>query len=90
MQVRAVLITESVEENLLGISLNKHLYFKIHVNYDVCQKYLERMYSFKNFLPPSCLRGINENVYPLPPSYNVGSVARALSYLENYHLSQLC
>ena len=57
---------------------------------NVCQKYLERLYSFKNFLPPSCFRGINENVHPLPPLYNVGSVAKILSYLEKYHLSQLC
>ena len=30
-----------------------------------------------------CFRGINENVNPLPPLCNVGSVARALSYLES-------
>ena len=36
-------------------------------SYNVCQKYLERLYSFKNFLPPSCFRGINENVHPLSP-----------------------
>ena len=70
-----------------GIQQRELLWFQ---SYNVCQKYLERLYSFKNFLPPSCFRGINENVHPLPPLYNVGSVAKVLSYLEKYHLSQVC
>ena len=41
--------------------------YGLNVNYNVCQKYLERLYSFKNVLPPSCFRGINESVNPLPP-----------------------
>ena len=64
--------------------------YKSGTNYNVCQKYLERLYRFKNFLHPSCFRGINENVSPLSPLHNVGSVATALSYMEKHHLSSCC
>ena len=53
------------------------------LDYNVCQKYLERPYSFENFLPPSCFQGVNENVNPLPPSNIVKSVARALAILKS-------
>jgi len=43
---------------------------------------------FQEFLPPSYSRGINDNVRPLPPSYIIESVARALSYLERHHFIQ--
>ena len=44
MQVGAALITDSVEENLLGISLNKHLYFKSHVN-SLCKKARQKLHA---------------------------------------------
>ena len=37
VQIGATLIRESVEEKLLGITLDKHLYFKSHVN-SLCKK----------------------------------------------------
>ena len=44
MQIGATLITESVEEKLLGITLDKHLDFKSHVN-SLCRKARQKLHA---------------------------------------------
>ena len=56
--------------------------------YNVCQKSLEHPYSVTNFPSPSYFRCRNDNCEP--PSYNVESIAEALSYLERHHFSFQC
>ena len=58
--------------------------------YNVCQKSLEHLYSVRNFQPPSYFHCKNDNSEPLPASYNVESMAEALSYLERHHFSLQC
>ena len=44
VQIGATLITESVEEQLLGITLDKHLDFKSHVN-SLCKKASQKLHA---------------------------------------------
>ena len=44
MQIGATLITESVEEQLLGITLDKHLDFKSHIN-SLCKNASQKLHA---------------------------------------------
>ena len=44
VQIGATLITESVEEKLLGITLDEHLDFKSHVN-SLCKKARQKLHA---------------------------------------------
>ena len=44
VQISGTLITESVEEKLLGVMLNKHLDFKSHVN-SFCKEARQKLYA---------------------------------------------
>ena len=65
-------------------------FVRLYISYNVYQKSLEHPYSAKNFPPPSYFRCRNDNCEPLPPLYNVESIAEALSYLERHHFSLHC
>ena len=58
--------------------------------HNVCQKSLDHPYSVRNFPPPSFFAAEMTIVRPLLPSYNVESIAKALSYLERHHFSIQC
>ena len=70
--------------------IKKNGVFLVTETYNVCQKSLEHPYSVKNFPPLSYFRCINDNCEPLPPSYNVESIAEAHSYLERQHFFLQC
>ena len=44
MQIGATLITESVEEKFLGVTLDKHLDFKSHIN-SLCKKARQKLHA---------------------------------------------